>query len=174
MNTATFGIGGEEGSAYRYLLERDMPASLLVPDHRTCLVVMLNPSKAATVTPDPTITRCVGFGTAWGYGRLLVANKYAIRSYDPKTIPLAIASGLDPVGPDNDQHILAAAQRAHLIVCAWGNLQGRWDEQRTAEVLELLKPFDLYALQLNAGGEPAHPLYLKKSLTPVLWKAARS
>ncbi len=172
MNTAIFGSGGEEGSAYRYLLERDLPVCWSPNSTNVALFLMLNPSTAGATVNDPTIRRCVGFCSAWGYGRLLIANKYAMRSPDPKAIPLAMCSSLDVVGPDNDQHLLDAARRAHLIVCAWGNLQGRWDELRTAAVLELLKPFDLHALQLNADGQPAHPLYLKKSLTPVLWKAA--
>jgi len=54
-------------------------------------------------------------------------------------------------------------------VCAWGNHGAHAD--RSDAVLKLLKGagIKLHLLRKNAGGEPAHPLYLPGSLKPLRW-----
>lgn len=37
---------------------------------------MLNPSRADATDDDPTVRRCLGFASAWGYGSLLIHNLY--------------------------------------------------------------------------------------------------
>ena len=76
----------------------------------------------------------------------------------------------DPVGRGNDAAILQAARSADLVVCAWGNHGQHLDRSR--EVLSILKDVRLHVLRLNAGGEPAHPLYLPGTLAPAPWKRA--
>ncbi len=111
----------------------------------------------------------MGFAEAWGYGSLQICNLFAFRATDPKLVPQAICCGLNVEGSANDFTIRAAVQQAQLTVCAWGS-QGRWAELRATAVVEMLKGYELHALKLNADGQPAHPLYLKKSLQPFLWK----
>ncbi len=78
---------------------------------------MLNPSVAASEKNDPTVLRNIGFAKRWNFGALDVANIFGLVSTDPK----ALYSHQDPIGPDNDSHILDVADKAKLIVCAWGN-----------------------------------------------------
>lgn len=127
--------------------------------------LMLNPSIADENVLDPTVTRCVEYARRWGYGGVYVVNLFALVSSDPA----ALYRADDPVGPDNDSAILEVAQRAGLVVCAWGN-HGVHHERRGA-VLRMLRAagVNLSYLRLNGTGEPSHPLYLPGSLAPVAW-----
>jgi hypothetical protein len=123
---------------------------------------MLNPSTADEFRLDPTCTRARRYAEAWGYGALIVTNVFAYRATDPRRMMEA----KDPVGRGNDAAIARAARAAALVVCAWGNhgkFLGRSD--RVRKLLSDVKG-KTFALRLNAGGEPAHPLYLPARLRP--------
>lgn len=139
---------------YRYQLHREWHQGL-----PTVLFVMLNPSTADANVDDNTIQRCIGYGMQWGYGRLLVGNLFGLRSTDPDNLKTVE----DPVGPDNDRHLIEMAGQADLVVAAWGVDGGLMD--RGKEVLSLLD-VDWHALTVTKDGYPGHPLYLKKSLVP--------
>jgi hypothetical protein len=128
--------------------------------------LMLNPSTADEAVLDPTCARAQDYARRWGYGTLLVTNVFAWRATDPGEMRAAA----DPVGAGNDAAILGAAARARLVVCAWGNHGTHLD--RAARVTRLLRQagMALHVLRLNAGGEPAHPLYLPGRLRPTRWK----
>jgi len=51
-------------------------ASQLEPSRPACGWIMLNPSRADATDDDPTVRRCLGFASAWGYGSLLIHNLY--------------------------------------------------------------------------------------------------
>lgn len=144
---------------YRYSLYREWGD----PSHKA-VFVMLNPSTADEVRLDPTVTRCCGYARRWGYGCIEVVNIFALRSTDPKGL-LAVE---DPVGPENDRHILAAVADAALVVAAWGvhgALQGR---DRIVRGL-LADRCVLYCLGTTKDGHPKHPLYLRRDVVPVLF-----
>jgi hypothetical protein len=128
--------------------------------------LMLNPSTADERVLDPTCARARDYAERWGYGTLLVTNVFAWRATDPG----AMRAAADPVGAGNDAAILGAAGRARLVVCAWGNHGTHLD--RAARVTRLLRQagMALHVLRLNAGGEPAHPLYLPGRLRPRRWR----
>lgn len=161
-------LGGAEFSpcrTYRYTLERR-----LGPGYRAALFIGLNPSTADEERNDPTIRREIGFARAWGCDWLLKANLFGLRSTDPR----ALYKHAEPVGIDNDNHILALAKRARgfggKIICAWGvhgKLLGR-----AAHVVELLTraEHNLHMLALTKDGAPKHPLYLRGDLKPQLWQ----
>ncbi len=140
---------------YRYRLERQWNGN-----KAKIAFLMLNPSTADAEQDDPTIRRCIGFAKSWGFGGLIVGNIFALRSTDPK----ALYDHPDPIGPDNDQHILAIAKSARKIVCAWGTHGALHDRGR--QVAERLEFFDLVALKVTADGQPGHPLYLAADIQP--------
>jgi hypothetical protein len=144
---------------YRYELRRTLDVFGGAPKGRTVAWLMLNPSTADASTDDPTIRKCRGFSQRWGYSEFVVVNLYAWRATDPREM-LAAA---DPVGPENDRHLLAAAASAELVVCAWG-CNARAD--RRAHVLELLELYahKLRCLKIVGGDEPGHPLMLPYKL----------
>lgn len=127
--------------------------------------IMLNPSIADENMPDNTVTRCIDFAKRWGYGGLYVTNLFALVSTDPEGLYRAA----DPVGPSNNLAIQETAQRAGVVVCAWGN-HGAFIDRRDA-ALKMLRAagVKLSYLRMNGTGEPAHPLYLLGNLTPTDW-----
>lgn len=124
---------------------------------------MLNPSTADELKLDPTCARARGYAERWGYGSVLVTNIFGWRATDPEDMKAA----KDPVGRGNDAAILRAAKESAIVVCAWGNHGGHLFRSR--EILEKLQAENirLHALRVNAGGEPAHPLYLPSRLRAV-------
>jgi hypothetical protein len=140
---------------WRYELHRELPGG-----NGTLNFVMLNPSTADAVRDDPTIRRCIGFARAWGFAHLVVTNLFALRTPEPRR--LALAS--DPVGPENDRHLVERARGADRVICAWG-IHGRL-AGRDAHVVTLLDGVRLEHLGLTRAGQPRHPLYLKGNVLP--------
>lgn len=122
--------------------------------------LMLNPSTADEMVNDATVERCQRRAEAMGFAGLVVTNLFAFRT----TFPSEMEAAADPVGPDNDAAILAAAREARMVICAWGEHGSH--RGRAGHVRQLLAGIKLHALRLNAGGQPAHPLYLPSSLEP--------
>ena len=121
----------------------------------------LNPSTADETADDPTIRRCVAFAKAWGYGALCMTNLFAYRATNPDDM----LSQADPIGPLNDRHIRESADRAGIVVAAWGSHGSHMGRGRC--VREMLPR--LHILRLTKGGQPGHPLYLPSRLTPMEW-----
>ncbi|WP_434922712.1 DUF1643 domain-containing protein [Glutamicibacter sp. PAEs-4] len=145
---------------YRYLLGRRWDASL--PE---CTFIMLNPSTADARQDDPTIRRCINFAKSYGCGSLLVGNLYAFRATDPRDLFRAD----DPVGGEmNDEVLIDLLARSELVIAAWG---AHAHPSRVAEVLRLPGAERMLALATTKAGAPRHPLYLSKTVTPVVWKA---
>ena len=120
------------------------------------MFIMLNPSTADAEKNDPTITRCIGFAKSWGYGGLYVGNLFGFRATSPKDLK----GTSNPVGDDNNVHLDSMQSKCALIICAWGNGQGRPDR--------IFNQFDnLNYIELCKDGTPKHPLYLKKDLMPM-------
>lgn len=129
---------------------------------------MLNPSTADASRDDPTIRRCVAFARAWGYGGVEVVNLFALRA----THPFYLRASAEPVGPDNDRHILLAARRAEHTVLAWG-IHGELGG-RGADVLALLsRRTRALCLGWTRQGHPRHPLYLRRDARPTPVGVAR-
>ncbi len=146
---------------WRYLLWRQWDAALPMANF-----LMLNPSTADEFRLDPTCARARGYAERWGYGTLVVTNVFGWRATDPGDMKAAA----DPVGPGNDKAIVRAAREAGIVVCAWGNHGAH--AGRSERVVALLREVgvELHALKVNAGGEPAHPLYLRKDLAAERWQ----
>ena len=148
---------------WRYLLWRRWDKSLPVANF-----LMLNPSTADEVKLDPTCSRARGYAEAWGYGALIVTNVFAFRNTNPREMKAA----RDPVGPGHDAAIVRAAKEAQIVVCAWGNHGLFLDRSSSVKRLLDKNRIELHALRVNGNGEPAHPLYLPKSLQAKTWVPA--
>ena len=136
---------------YRYALSRTWDGK-----KKTILFIGLNPSTADEKIDDPTIRRCINYAQNWGYGSLLMVNLFAYRA----TIPTELKNVKNPIGNDNDLHIVELLKKVDLAVAAWGNEGSLLN--RDKEVKKLIP--NLMCLKINKSGQPAHPLYQKKDL----------
>ena len=128
---------------------------------RVCFV-MLNPSTADAQQNDPTVRRCLGYASQWGYDKLTVLNIFAYRATDPKEL----LKQSDPVGPDNESTFLTTIPKCDKIICAWGN-HGDIEDQDVRALEWIMQYKQPYALKVNRKtGSPAHPLYLPSDLKP--------
>ena len=139
---------------YRYWLE----AKLSDADG-ICTFLMLNPSTADEVQSDPTVTRAKGFARSWGFGTLWVCNIFGLRA----TQPAILRQDPEPIGADNDEHILRSALRSDQLVCAWGNHGEHLD--RGSQVMSMLESHApgvrMGHLGMTMRNQPKHPLYLR-------------
>jgi hypothetical protein len=144
---------------WRYQLSRIWRADL-----EPVIWVMLNPSTADETKDDPTIRRVIGFSMNWGYGGAIIYNLFAWRSPHPTFL----RKTPDPVGPENDQHLVAIAEN-RLVICAWGNDGQLYGRSRA--VLPLLAHCRLECLGTSKHtGEPKHPLYLRATMPRIPWR----
>jgi hypothetical protein len=152
---------------YRYVLTR-----LWNPDRGTVVFCMLNPSVADAEQDDRTLIRCVNFADGWGYGRVVLVNLFAFRATYPGTLRRA----KDPVGPDNDRHILEQCA-GRVVVAAWGATVQGWPEPKWSERARVVRQMVGRAgmirhLGLTKGGHPQHPLRLRADLVPMTFPEA--
>ena len=143
---------------YRYRLSRAWGSF----EHR-CAFLMVNPSTADETWDDPTVRKCVGFARRWGFGALDVVNLFAWRSTDVT----ALLTVEDPVGPDNDEHVIRALDEAHRVVFAWGKHNKRVSALVSRRYEQLVTgtawrpPLEVTGtLGRNGDGSPRHPLML--------------
>lgn len=128
------------------------------------LFIGLNPSTATEIDNDPTVTRCINYAKAWGFGGMYMANIFSYRATDPRVMK-AFA---DPVGPQNDAWLLKMHRQSKMAVAAWGTHGTHLD--RESQVIKLFEGLSLYCLGLTKDQHPKHPLYLKRDLEPAPYK----
>ena len=153
---------------YRYTLWRKVPVTFNFEERKWTgnyvMFIGLNPSTADEVVNDPTIRRCISFSSSWGFTRMCMTNLFAYRATQPEDMKKQV----DPIGPDNDTHLLQIAAGAGLIIAAWGN-HGSF-LGRDNEVVKLIP--NLHCLGVSKGGHPKHPLYLKGDTQPIAFSSA--
>lgn len=159
--TAHFGGKNQE---YRYRLTR------LWDDNKPqALFVLMNPSTADPSCDDPTVAKCCRFAKTWGYGGIIVANTFAYRCTDQR----GLIKVDDPIGPENDAHIIQMAREAAIVIFAYGKPKHKQLRSRgpavASLILEKAKVMP-HVLSLGIDGTPKHPLYLRETLKPVVWK----
>lgn len=154
---------------YRYHLRREW-----LTGEGTACWIMLNPSTADAELDDPTIRRVVGFSQRWGFAAAEVVNLYAYRATDPKAMRAAERSGVDVVGPDNDDWIVEAAYDARLVIAGWGAHEPA-GSARSMAVVELLADRAgqrAWSLGVSRSGQPRHPLMLGYDTEREPWEPA--
>ncbi|MFK7992786.1 MAG: DUF1643 domain-containing protein [Granulosicoccus sp.] len=144
---------------YRYWLYREFAQG---SGH--CVFIGLNPSTGDANSDDPTIRRCMGFASDWGYRRMTVVNLFGFRTPDPS----ALKSVSIPEGPGNRAALRKACNEADNIVAAWG-AHGTYLSQ-SRKLASAWAAHTLYCFGQTKNQQPLHPLYLPKtaSLKPYL------
>lgn len=153
---------------YRYSLWRDWDSVL-----PWVLWIMLNPSVADAKATDPTIRKCGGFTDKLGFGGFRVVNLYAFRATKPADMwGNCKAGNIDPIGPDNDKHIIRALNQPDTkrVILAWGAAGGSRADERRKDVARLVanQGHVPQCLGTTKEGYPRHPLMVpyKTPLTP--------
>lgn len=127
--------------------------------------ILLNPSTADENKLDPTLKRCKVYSETWGYGGFTVVNIFGLRATDPRKL----FQSKDPVGSSNNYHILKECLKNSKIIGGWGNRILKF-KARLKEIDKILSTEEIYSLKLTNLSQPAHPLYLRGDLRPVLYK----
>lgn len=158
---------------HRYLLVRDLGSMMSTGPPRTITFCMLNPSTADEGRDDPTIRRCIGFATRWGYERLLIVNLSPYRATDPKDLFANADFGDDHHVKINPFYVGSAAGQSETFVAAWGAHGPRVEPSKL--VLDSLLAFDhpMRCLGLTAEGHPRHPLYVPNDTKLEEFRAVR-
>jgi hypothetical protein len=141
--TAHVGCTNRGDARYRYELGRRWDDGPLLE------WIMLNPSTATHTVNDPTVRRCIGFAQQWGYGAIVIRNRYAYRATQPDELCFVD----DPLGPANHMYLMRAD--ADCTIVAWG----------------ASAPPDWPLPGRNISGSPIHPLYVRADVTPTEWVA---
>lgn len=104
----------------------------------------------------PTLQRMVDRSVHLGMGRFILVNLFSWRATRPRDLRAAATAGHDIIGCDTDQVIADAAQRAAVVVAAWGHHGTLLGRER--QVIDAIPK--LMCLGLTAKGHPRHPLYV--------------
>lgn len=148
---------------YRYTLRHRWDE--LMPE-ASVMWIGLNPSTADENQLDPTLRRVRAFSAGWGFTSFVMTNLFAFRATDPRDM----MEEQDPVGPENDRHLLETARRCSLVVAAWG-VHGVHLE-RARQVGRLLAGPNLVCLGTTKDGHPRHPLYVAGDTILIPYKIA--
>jgi hypothetical protein len=156
LDVKSSAVFGDPADCYRYRLQRTWDET---KPH--VMFVMMNPSTADPLVDDPTVAKCGRFARAWGYGGIFVGNTFAYRATDQKRLMQVD----DPIGPDNDAHIIEMAQLASVVVFAYGQPCYASLKSRGLTLERLLVDKAGVAplvLRLAKNGTPWHPFISKR------------
>lgn len=140
---------------FRYRLDREVAETGIVIAYYG-----VNPSTASGEAEDQTTMKWRGFSIRNGARWYIAANPFAFRSTDVR----GLASADDPVGPNNEQHLLEIIKEADVHVPCWGDRAkvSKYLRYHFDKLLKLLresgKPLKCFGL--TKGGDPLHPLML--------------
>lgn len=109
------------------------------------------PTDAQVGEMDETTRLCHEFAAKNNFATLAVLNLYSQVGLDQNDVRKA----QQPNGPENDIWIAAVASNSDMIIAAWGDFP--WIKFRSRQVMTLLTPFNIHAVQVNSNGTPSHP-----------------
>lgn len=125
--------------------------------------VMLNPSVADEIRPDPTVTKCLGYAERWGFHLVLVVNLFDYIATEPVDLHRAAATmraqGTTVCTREGDRELVQALKLAHTVVVAWGTHGARYP-RRVREVADLIAQHHAHppgCLGRTKDGQPKHP-----------------
>lgn len=138
---------------YRYRLEREIQ-----PEGIQVGVIMVNGSVADEEKNDPTVRKVIGFGRRLGWRRVIIGNLFGLAAKDIK----ALRTARDPIGPENDAHLVSIINESTQIIVGWGAL-AKLPESLRKRWIEVVRLLDAngrtpFCLGINDDGHPKHPL----------------
>lgn len=148
---------------YRYTLWRTWGDLFDKPSNDYVAFCCLNPSTADETVDDNTVRRCINFARDWGYRWFVMLNLFAFRSTNPKDMLKCD----EPIGAENDKHILDVTKGAKIVVAAWGPPGAHLNRDRIVTSMLRQAGIKLMCLRKTATGFPEHPLYLPGHLKPI-------
>jgi hypothetical protein len=144
---------------YRYVLRHQCDDTKPIASPKRIAWIGLNPSTADELSLDRTLAAICRYSRRWGFSEVVMLNLFAFRATDPRDLKRAE----DPIGPDNDHHLLTEVRKVQRVIACWGG-HGRF-LGRDRDVSDLLG-VSFGCLLKNRTGTPHHPLYLKSSIKP--------
>lgn len=130
--------------------------------------IMLNPGTARAERNDATLQRVCDDSHRWGYGWVTIGNLWSYRASEAQLGNWLSRSGewVVRANADNDRWLQWMAERADLVVVAWGE-HGAIDNRGLA-ALRLLARLgkEPHALGITLNGQPQHPLQSPWDLQP--------
>lgn len=152
---------------YRFLLTRKLLRSQFGRSRSGIVTfVVLNPSTANEGKNDPTMDRCVDFGSDWGFQSLYVINLSPLMEPDAK----AMARHRPPpeVSVLNAAFIRAGIRRSSAVVVAYGARGTTVPDVRlacdTLRVTHRSASFSYRCLQYTPALHPHHPLGINRGM----------
>jgi hypothetical protein len=132
--------------------------------------VMLNPSKANATQDDPTIRRCLGFAARGNYGGIMVANLSPWRATDPRDLRRALRTGslTNAMLRENLNALEYLRAECPIVVLGWG---ANLPRDLVGDVRWVERNFAAWALGRTKGGEPRHPLFVRRDAPLTPWNA---
>lgn len=169
-----------EDRRYRYSLRRYW--DMTKPPALFCGV---NPSVAAEVKNDPTVTREIDFAKSWGCGWYIKVNAYPFIATDPKVMKQARKDGVDVEDRATNLRVIAefiqdVVGRNGKVIVAWGtNIDPDYQHDVLRPLFDLEREdlpdrrYRAECLGMNQDSSPRHPLYLAKTTPLVPWTPVR-
>lgn len=160
--TASAVYGGPD-DCYRYLLDWLWNPALPVLG-----VGMMNPSCAGHLCGDRTLGWVYRWGSARGFGRLLVFNADAYRAAEQSRL----AEVPHPMGPDNVRYIREAAGIADKVILGYGQPKVKAVRDHGPRMARIIQDMGvrLHVWALAKDGTPKHPLYLPGDTEAREWR----
>jgi len=139
---------------HRFLLHKEWDKT-----KKSALVIMKNPSQANIVKLDATTMYVINNLLEMDYGAVYIANLFSVM-----TDKLRFWNKMpeDLVVPENDAYIQKSAEKADIIILAWGIVaeNNRKVQVRKQEILELLQAHQdkFFSIRDSYGHKRLHPL----------------
>jgi hypothetical protein len=162
MHTTPDGVTASsvEVGRYRYRLDWRWGG-----DAPTLMVLMLHPP---LVEIDWNTLRIYRLASIWGLSRLLVGGVFARRAGAQGDLE---GAG-DPIGPDNDQHVVEMAHEADMVLMGFGKPVEPWMRARGMMLARVLDDFgiEMHAMGAHLTGEPWLPQCMPDYVVPQIWR----
>ena len=151
--------------AYRYKLSRDINS----PGDRVIAYFGVNPSTADENIDDPTVRKWRGITERNNGNKFIVGNVFAYRSTDVREL----TNVQDPVGSEDQKHILDVINEADILVPCWGSRKKLpkelWVNLDNFMALLLQSGKPVFCFGKTVSGDPKHPLMLGYDTELVIW-----